>query len=176
MSKEESGKSTNKQPTKRSKREIALENLKKASGFDKNPQNINRSGAPKGKWRKTLLRDLMAMPLEESDQTQFEGLKKLFPTYFRDTEEKNFQFFMELKQLSLIFSKQDQVAQSAMKEIRDRIDGKAAQTITQETTHKVDPEIASMSWLDMFSREDEKPAPKKRVTKPKAATKPKAKK
>lgn len=138
-------------PAQRKKR-VALENLKKASGFDKNPQNINRSGANKGsRWNKSLLKELMTMELNGDELKQYETLKELFPKQFSQTETKNFQLFMELRQMQLVFSPNGQISQKAITEIRDRLDGKPVQQIKQETTHYVDDsEDGVKSWLDEF--------------------------
>ena len=90
----------------------------------------NDTGMNKGhRWKKTLLKQLMSLELSESEQQQFIGLKNKFPSLFGESETRNFQLFMELKQVSLAFSTDAKVAQAAIKEIKDRIDGKASQEV-----------------------------------------------
>lgn len=94
-------------------------------------QRRNTTGMNKGaKWKKTLLQDLMSADLSKSEIEQFNEFKIKFPSFF-DSEDnsKNFQFFMELKQMSLVFHKNPQTSQNAINAIKDRIDGKPQQKV-----------------------------------------------
>ena len=106
-----------------------------SNGFQKNPDNINRTGANKGsKWRKTLLKDLLTIGVDE-DNADFNKLKNSYPKQFNMSEEKNLQLYLELKQISLAFSEAEVVAQKAITEIKDRIEGKSTQIVeTKDTT------------------------------------------
>lgn len=116
-------------------KKTALKNLEKAGNFKTNPERINRTGANKGaRWRKNLLKNILTMPLGENEQEQFKKLKAQFPTYFKGDEEKNFQFFMELKQATLVFSSDPKVAQTAIEKIKDRIEGRPITRIAQTNT------------------------------------------
>lgn len=128
---------------------------KPQTGFHTNPENINTTGENKGSsWKKNLLKELLAMPLTEFDMLQFEWLRERFPSFFKDTKEKNFQFFLELRQISLIFHGNGQVSQNAIKEIKDRIDGKVTQINENFNTHQVQSTDELVSWLDQFKLED----------------------
>jgi hypothetical protein len=110
------------------------------NGLDKNPKHINRTGANKGsKWRKTLLMDIMALELNDTETVQFAALKMKHPKLFSGSEAQNFQLFMELRQVSLIFSQDERVAQTAIKEVKDRIDGKSEQVTKMDLTTKGEP-------------------------------------
>jgi len=90
----------------------------------------NTTGANKGsKWASTLLKDLLTIDLSDSEIEQFKELKKKFPSVFNSNEQDNFQKFMELKQISLVFHKNGAISQSAINAIKDRIDGKPQQYI-----------------------------------------------
>jgi len=78
-------------------------NLKKGFGFDKNPQNINRKGAPKTK----VLKDVLTSEL----QTQSNGVDKLTAI---------------INRLTTMAVKGDL---NAIKEVLDRYDGKATQNV-----------------------------------------------
>jgi uncharacterized protein YcbK (DUF882 family) len=55
------------------------ENLKKAKGFDKLPENINKEGRPKGvKNRATIAKAIMSMKVNYPEEI-LEGLKKMYP-------------------------------------------------------------------------------------------------
>jgi hypothetical protein len=111
-----------------------------SNGLDKNPENINREGANKGsRWRKTLLMDIMSLELNDSETVQFAALKSKHPKLFNGSEAQNFQLFMELRQVSLIFSQDERVAQAAIKEVKDRIDGKSEQVTKMDLTTKGEP-------------------------------------
>ena len=106
----------------------SLKNLEK--GFQSNPQNINTDGANKGsKWRKNILKELATVTLNEVDNKMFESFKKQFPEFFTGSDDYNWQFFMAIKQLSLVMHKDPRVAQAALKEVNDRIEGKAVNRV-----------------------------------------------
>jgi len=83
------------------------ENLKKARGFDVNPQNINRKGAPKTK----LLKDVLTAEL----QTESNGIDKLTAI---------------INKLTTMAVKGDM---NAIKEVLDRYAGKSVQHNINET-------------------------------------------
>lgn len=111
----------------------SLENLKPFKpGEDK---RRNTTGANKGsKWKKTLLQELMSVDLSKTEIEAFNEFSEKFPSFFSSTEaDKNFQFFMELKQMSLVFHKNPQTSQNAINAIKDRIDGKPQQKVDLKT-------------------------------------------
>jgi len=83
------------------------DNLKKGNGFDVNPQNINRKGAPKTK----LLKDV----LTEDLQTQSGGIDKLTAI---------------INKLTTMAVKGDL---NAIKEVLDRYAGRSTQIINTNT-------------------------------------------
>lgn len=96
----------------------------------------NVTGANKGsKWRKNLLEELLTTPIGvDSEDEEFAKMVDDFPQFFNGKHETNYQLFIELKQLQLTQSKDDRIAQSAIKEIKDRIQGQsnAKHSITTE--------------------------------------------
>jgi len=110
----------------------------KDHGFGNFPAHINRVGANKGsKWKKNLLKELMIINLDQSELDQFQDLKAKFPSFFNSTEDKNFQLFMEVKQIGLVFHKDGKVSQRAINAIKDRIDGRPTQKIDVEVEDKI---------------------------------------
>lgn len=102
----------------------------KDHGFGVHPDHINRNGANKGsKWKKTLLKDLMTADLNQNEIEQFEDLKMRFPSFFNSSDEKNFQLFMEIKQIALVFSNDQKASQRAINAIKDRIEGKTTSNV-----------------------------------------------
>lgn len=95
----------------------------------------NVTGANKGsKWKGTLLKDLMTMDLSTAEMDSFKEFSEKFPSFFSDdNNDKNFQLFMELKQMSLVFHKDAKVSQSAISAIKDRIEGKPQQHVDHTT-------------------------------------------
>ncbi len=113
----------------------SLENLKKRKPFVKGDERINRKGANKGsRWKKTLLEELMTVDLSTSEVDAFNSIKQRFPSFFNGSHDQNFQLFLEVKQVSLSFSKDERVAQTAIEKIKDRIEGKSVQVV--ESTNK----------------------------------------
>lgn len=99
----------------------------------------NVTGANKGsKWRKTLLADLMSLNVDD-ENAEYLKLKAKFPKQFNMSEEKNLQLFMELKQISLIFSENESVSQKAISEVKDRIDGKPTQYSETKSESTIQP-------------------------------------
>lgn len=99
-------------------------------GFQVNPQNINKTGENKGsKWKSTFLRELLEVKLSESELEDFSVLAKKFPSIFDGTNEQNLALYLEVRQISLAFSKDPNVAQRAIKEIKDRVFGKPVSII-----------------------------------------------
>jgi hypothetical protein len=89
------------------------ENLKKARGFDVNPQNINRKGAPKTK----LLKEVLTAEL----QTESGGIDKLTAI---------------INKLTTMAVKGDM---NAIKEVLDRYAGKSVQHNINEELTAVEP-------------------------------------
>jgi ribosomal protein L17 len=85
------------------------ENLLKRKGFDVNPQNINRKGAPKTK----LLKDVLTAEL----QTESNGIDKLTAI---------------INKLTTMAVKGDM---NAIKEVLDRYAGKSTQVVFQENVN-----------------------------------------
>lgn len=135
------------------KKETALENLKKAKGFDKNPQNINKDGLNKGsRWSKTLLQELISTNVNVQDNAAFVSLAKKFPKFFTDGDEKGYQLFLELKQISLVFSEDEKVSQTAIEKIKDRIEGKNSTTNNTQiniNNDKVELIIDDAEWEEI---------------------------
>jgi len=126
-------------------------NKANTGGLHVNPQNIDKTGAGKRSvYNKNLLQQMLLLPLNDEATKQFDALKKLFPNHFQGTDEKNWQFFMELQQLNLVFHKNPNVAQKAMQEIRDRLDGKAIQKVEQT----IQTEKSIESFLGQFENEE----------------------
>lgn len=111
----------------------SLDNLKKRKPFKQGEDaRRNTIGLNKGsKWKKTLLSDLMTVDLGESEIKQFKAIKEKFPSFFTGTHEQNFQLFLEVKQVSLVFHKDPKVSQTAIEKIKDRIEGKPVQKIAE---------------------------------------------
>ena len=98
--------------------------------FDKYPEFINRTGANKGsKWRSTLLREMFGMINTYDDVEAFAHLKKTFPQFFAGSEKQNYQYFMNLKLISLAFDKDPKVALKAMELSLNRVDGSPRQSL-----------------------------------------------
>ena len=117
----------------------SLENLKKRKPFVKGDERINRKGANKGsRWKKTLLEELMTVDLSTSEVDAFNSIKQRFPSFFNGSHDQNFQLFLEVKQVSLSFSKDERVAQTAIEKIKDRIEGKAISREAQVDTEGKD--------------------------------------
>ncbi|MCH2231666.1 MAG: hypothetical protein MK105_15130 [Crocinitomicaceae bacterium] len=90
----------------------------------------NTTGANKGsKWKSTLLKDLMTIDLSKTEIETFDEFSSKFPGLFNSTPEKNFQLYMEIKQISLVFNKNPNVSQNAINAIKDRIQGKPTQIV-----------------------------------------------
>jgi hypothetical protein len=89
------------------------DNLKKGKGFDVNPQNINRKGAPKTK----LLKEVLTAEL----QTESGGIDKLTAI---------------INKLTTMAVKGDM---NAIKEVLDRYAGKSVQHNINEEVEKVEP-------------------------------------
>lgn len=115
--------------SKKPKKTIKGRNGGTLTPFKKGEDPRRAKGNKGSKWKKSLLKDLMALDLTGSEQQQFNALKAKFPTFFEGTDERNFQLFMELKQISLVFNSDPKVSQTAIKEIKDRVDGKSNQKI-----------------------------------------------
>lgn len=111
-------------------------NKKNSKPFNKGEdKRRNKKGANKGsKWRKSLLKDILTLELSDTETDQFNYIKSLYPRFFEGTEVENLQLFLELKQIQLVFSDDERVAQTAIKEVKDRIDGKSEQTTKMDMT------------------------------------------
>jgi hypothetical protein len=84
-----------------------------------NDSRRNTTGANKGsRWNSSLLKDLMTVKLVGKDLEAFKELKEKYPKIFRANKETNLQLFMELKQISLVFSDDDGVSQRAIEAIK----------------------------------------------------------
>lgn len=69
-------------------------------------------------------------------------LRNKLPGWFENVERKfTMRQIMELMQFQLLFSKSDHVVQDAIKEIKDRVDGKSVQKIQVEQTESEPTEI-----------------------------------
>lgn len=69
-------------------------------------------------------------------------LRTVLPGWFDNVERKfNMRQIMELVQFQLLFSKSDYVKQDAIKEIKDRVDGKAVQKVQVEQAEAEPTEI-----------------------------------
>lgn len=122
-------------------------NKANTGGLQVNPQNIDKTGAgQRSVYNKNLLQEMLLLPMNDEAVKQFDSLKKFFPQHFQGTEEKNWQFFMELQQLNLVFHKNPVVQQRAMQEIRDRLEGKAIQRVEA----KVQTKESQESFLGQF--------------------------
>ena len=92
----------------------------KDKGFDKNPQNINRKGYPKGKKNQsTILKELLDQTLTLPDPMSGE------------VTPKQASLLVALTLLKKAIKDEDL---GSIKELYDRVDGKARQTIEQTTT------------------------------------------
>lgn len=97
----------------------------------------NTNGANKGsKWKRTLLKEILTTELSDRETQLFQSIKQRFPRFFQGSEEQNFQLFMELRQVQLVFSKDERVAQTAIREIKDRVEGKSEQVTKVDVTTK----------------------------------------
>ena len=100
------------------------------NGFENNPGNINKNGAPKGpRWKTTLLRTIMESPVLNDDDKLFHELKEKFPSLFKSSEKANYQFFMMLRLMALVFDKDPKISLKAIETVIDRIDGKPKQSL-----------------------------------------------
>ena len=71
----------------------------------------------------------MTIGLSDDETETFKEFADKFPTFFNsDSHEKNFQLFMELKQMSLVFHKNPSISQNAINAIKDRVEGRPVQT------------------------------------------------
>jgi hypothetical protein len=101
-----------------------------SNNFKNNPQNINQKGAPKGKRVSTIIKEI----LERGDLSKIrEDLK--------DIDDGKKALAIEL--LTIAFSNSDEIKTSdklnAIKEVLDRTDGKATQTVETNVTVKAPP-------------------------------------
>ena len=90
------------------------------NGFQKNPDNINKKGAPEGKRITTILKHILN---NDMDKVR-EDLKG---------KDGNEVAALELLKIALSPTSKDNDKLSALKEIMDRVDGKAKQEIGLET-------------------------------------------
>ena len=110
------------------------ENLKKARGFDVNPQNINREGRPAS--IRAQLKDILEsdgnviMPANQVVKINEDGSVVLkLPT----------QMQLAMKLSSWAMSKKGNDSLKAIQMIMEQIDGKPKQEIDNNNTHKVEP-------------------------------------
>lgn len=127
-------------------------------GFDKNPQNINRSGANKGsRWKKNLLEEILTMPLQEYEDVEFNDMVDKYPEIFNSSQKINLQLYLELKQIKLLQSKDERIVQAAIKEIKDRIEGQSVrQEKIEDITKKVDLSSLTDEELIQYRKLQEK--------------------
>jgi len=109
-------------------------------GFKGNPENINKTGQNKGsKWRKNLLKDLLQTKIDANKDLEFKALQNRFPELFDGNESANLQLFIEVKQIQLCFDEDPKVAQAAIREVKDRIEGKPIQKVETKEIEQVKP-------------------------------------
>ncbi len=101
-----------------------------SNNFKNNPQNINSKGAPKGKRVSTIIKEI----LERGDLS-------LIREDLKDFDDGKTALAVEL--LIIAFSNSDEIKTSdkltAIKEVLDRTDGKATQTVETNVTVKAPP-------------------------------------
>ena len=119
-------------------KESSLKNLENRKPFKEGKdERRNINGANKGsRWKRTLLKEILTTALSDNETQLFNAIKQRFPRFFKGSEEQNFQLFMELRQVQLVFSKDERVAQAAIREIKDRVDGKSEQLTKVDVTTK----------------------------------------
>jgi len=116
--------------TKKTVKGKAVGNVSNLKHFKKgHDPRRNTTGANKGsKWQKNLFKKVFSMDLGVEDMAPFKKLEKQFPKVFKESPDKNYQLFLVLRQLSLVFSGDEKVAQRAITAILDRVDGKPVST------------------------------------------------
>lgn len=114
-----------------------------ASGFKPNGKrraNYSQSYLTKRSLLKTMLD--VDITIHDLPTVMADQLRNKLPGWFENVERKfTMRQIMELLQFQLLFSKSDYVVQDAIKEIKDRVDGKAVQKIQVEQTESEPTEI-----------------------------------
>ena len=101
-----------------------------ASGFVPNGKRRKKSHSYLTK--KSLLKYMLEVDLTVDDlpTKMADELRNLLPGWFENVERRfTMRQIMELVQFQLLFSKSDYVRQDAIKEIKDRVDGKSVQRV-----------------------------------------------
>lgn len=114
-----------------------------ASGFTptgKRRANYSTSYLTKRSLLKTMLD--VDLTIQDLPTRMADELRTTLPGWFDNVERKfNMRQIMELVQFQLLFSKSDYVKQDAIKEIKDRVDGKSVQKIQVEQSEAEPTEI-----------------------------------
>ena len=127
-------------------------------GLQVNPQNRIQP-YPKGSKRpkaKKMLKKLLQLNVNVSNNKLFKDLKEMFPTAFEDdNEEMNLRVLLEMKQIVLAFSKQGNISQAAINAIKERVDGKV--TIKTKNETKIETKTGQDTFLHLFQQGDVPP-------------------
>ena len=123
-------------------------------GFQVNPQNIVQENGTKKHKQKTILKKLLKVNVNVSNNKLMKDLKEFFPQAFEDNnEEFNLRVLLEMKQLVLAFHKDGKISQAAITAIKNRVDGNVTQK-TKNETKITTTEKGQETFLHLFQQGD----------------------